>query len=48
VRGDVVETTALEALKENPQAVADFKDREEEGAHLDWGAVMKKMKGKVE
>jgi len=25
VRGNIVETTALEAIKENPQAVADFR-----------------------
>ncbi len=45
VEGDIVETAALEAIKENPQAVADYKAGQEKALNSLVGAVMKKTKG---
>ncbi len=45
VEGDIVETAALEAIKENPQAVADYKAGKEKALNSLVGAVMKKTKG---
>ncbi len=41
----MVETAALEAIKENPQAVADYKAGKEKALNSLVGAVMKKTKG---
>ncbi|VVB85189.1 Aspartyl/glutamyl-tRNA(Asn/Gln) amidotransferase subunit B [uncultured archaeon] len=48
VEGDIVETAALEAIKENPQAVADFKAGKEKALNSLVGAVMKKTKGRAD
>jgi aspartyl-tRNA(Asn)/glutamyl-tRNA(Gln) amidotransferase subunit B len=45
VEGDIVETAALEAIKENPQAVADYRAGKEKALNSLVGAVMKKTKG---
>ncbi|MDP3104070.1 MAG: Asp-tRNA(Asn)/Glu-tRNA(Gln) amidotransferase subunit GatB [Candidatus Methanoperedens sp.] len=45
VAGDIVETAALEAIKENPVAVADFRAGKEKALNSLVGAVMKKTKG---
>ena len=46
--GDIVETGALEAIKENPQAVADYKAGKEKALNSLVGAVMKKTKGRAD
>ncbi len=48
VEGDIVETAALEAIKENPQAVADYKAGKEKALNSLVGAVMKKTKGRAD
>ncbi len=48
VDGDIVETAALEAIKENPQAVADYKAGKEKALNSLVGAVMKKTKGRAD
>ncbi len=48
VEGDIVETAALEAIKENPQAVDDFKAGKEKALNSLVGAVMKKTKGRAD
>ncbi len=48
VEGDIVETAALEAIKENLQAVADFKSGKEKALNSLVGAVMKKTKGRAD
>ena len=48
VEGDIVETAALEAIKENPQAVTDFKAGKEKALNSLVGAVMKKTKGRAD
>jgi aspartyl-tRNA(Asn)/glutamyl-tRNA(Gln) amidotransferase subunit B len=48
VEGDIVETAALEAIKENPQAIADFKAGKEKALNSLVGAVMKKTKGRAD
>ncbi|NJD78708.1 MAG: Asp-tRNA(Asn)/Glu-tRNA(Gln) amidotransferase subunit GatB [Candidatus Methanoperedens sp.] len=48
VEGNIVETAALEAIKENPQAVADFKAGKEKALNSLVGAVMKKTKGRAD
>ncbi len=48
VAGDIVETAALEAIQENPQAVADFKAGKEKALNSLVGAVMKKTKGRAD
>jgi aspartyl-tRNA(Asn)/glutamyl-tRNA(Gln) amidotransferase subunit B len=48
VEGDIVETAALEAIKENPQAVADFKAGKGKALNSLVGAVMKKTKGRAD
>jgi aspartyl-tRNA(Asn)/glutamyl-tRNA(Gln) amidotransferase subunit B len=45
VKGDIVETAALEAIQENPLAVADYKAGKEKALNSLVGAVMKKTKG---
>ncbi|MFH0903817.1 MAG: Asp-tRNA(Asn)/Glu-tRNA(Gln) amidotransferase GatCAB subunit B, partial [Methanobacteriota archaeon] len=45
VEGDIVETAALEAIKENPTAVTDYKAGKEKALNSLVGAVMKKTKG---
>lgn len=45
VAGDIAETAALEAIKENPVAVADYKAGKEKALNSLVGAVMKKTKG---
>jgi aspartyl-tRNA(Asn)/glutamyl-tRNA(Gln) amidotransferase subunit B len=45
VEGDIVSTAAEEAIKENPQAVADYKAGKEKALNSLVGAVMKKTKG---
>ncbi len=45
VAGDIIETAALEAIKENPVAVADYKAGKEKALNSLVGAVMKKTKG---
>ncbi len=45
VEGDIVESAALEAINENPQAVADYKAGKEKALNSLVGAVMKKTKG---
>jgi len=45
VAGDIVETAALEAIKENPTAVADYRAGKEKALNSLVGAVMKKTKG---
>jgi aspartyl-tRNA(Asn)/glutamyl-tRNA(Gln) amidotransferase subunit B len=48
VEGDIVETAVLEAIKENPQAVADYKAGKEKALNSLVGAVMKKTKGRAD
>ncbi len=48
VEGDIVSTAAEEAIKENPQAVADFKAGKEKALNSLVGAVMKKTKGRAD
>ncbi|MDP2766745.1 MAG: Asp-tRNA(Asn)/Glu-tRNA(Gln) amidotransferase subunit GatB [Candidatus Methanoperedens sp.] len=48
VEGDIVETAALEAIKENPQAVADYKAGKEKALNSLVGAVMMKTKGRAD
>jgi aspartyl-tRNA(Asn)/glutamyl-tRNA(Gln) amidotransferase subunit B len=48
VEGDIVETAALEAIKENPQAVADYKAGKEKALNSLVGTVMKKTKGRAD
>ncbi|MBU4492028.1 MAG: Asp-tRNA(Asn)/Glu-tRNA(Gln) amidotransferase subunit GatB, partial [Euryarchaeota archaeon] len=48
VEGDIVETAALEAIKENSQAVADYKAGKEKALNSLVGAVMKKTKGRAD
>ncbi len=48
VDGDIVETAALEAIKENPQAVADYRAGKEKALNSLVGAVMKKTKGRAD
>ncbi len=45
VEGNIIEAAALEAIKENPQAVADYKAGKEKALNSLVGAVMKKTKG---
>ncbi len=45
VEGDIVETAALEAIKENPAAVADYRAGKEKALNSLVGSVMKKTKG---
>ena len=46
--GDIVEIATLEAIKENPQAVADFRAGKEKVLNSLVGAVMKKTKGRAD
>jgi aspartyl-tRNA(Asn)/glutamyl-tRNA(Gln) amidotransferase subunit B len=46
--GDIVETAALEAINENPQAVADYRAGKEKALNSLVGAVMKKTKGRAD
>jgi len=48
VEGDIVATAAQEAIKENPQTVADFKAGKEKALNSLVGAVMKKTKGRAD
>ncbi len=48
VEGDIVETAALEAINENPQAVADYKAGKEKALNSLVGTVMKKTKGRAD
>ncbi|TAN44180.1 MAG: hypothetical protein EPN24_02930, partial [Candidatus Methanoperedens sp.] len=48
VEGDVVETAALEAIKENPQAVADFIAGKEKAFNRLVGKVMEKLRGRAD
>ncbi len=48
VEGDIVEKAAEEAIKENPQAVADYRAGKEKALNSLVGAVMKKTKGKAD
>lgn len=48
VEGDIVSNAAEEAIKENPQAVADFKAGKEKALNSLVGAVMKKTKGRAD
>lgn len=48
VEGDIVETAALEAINENPQAVADYRAGKEKALNSLVGAVMKKTKGRAD
>ena len=48
MREDIVEAGALEAIKENPQAVADYMAGKEKALNSLMGAVMKKTKGRAE
>lgn len=48
VEGDIVSTAAEEAIRENPQAVADFKAGKEKALNSLVGAVMKKTKGRAD
>ena len=48
IEGDIVETAALEAIKENPTAVADYKSGKEKALNSLVGAVMKKTKGRTD
>jgi aspartyl-tRNA(Asn)/glutamyl-tRNA(Gln) amidotransferase subunit B len=48
VEGDIVDAAAQEAIKENPQAVADFKAGKEKALNSLVGAVMKKTKGRAD
>jgi aspartyl-tRNA(Asn)/glutamyl-tRNA(Gln) amidotransferase subunit B len=48
VRGDIVEIAALEAIKENPQVVANFRAGKEKALNSLVGAVMKKTKGRAD
>ncbi|MDO9098971.1 MAG: hypothetical protein Q7U60_12735 [Candidatus Methanoperedens sp.] len=48
VEGDIVSIAAEEAIKENPQAVADYKAGKEKALNSLVGAVMKKTKGRAD
>ncbi len=48
VEGDIIETAAEEAIKENPQAVADYKAGKEKALNALVGQVMKKTKGRAD
>jgi aspartyl-tRNA(Asn)/glutamyl-tRNA(Gln) amidotransferase subunit B len=48
IEGDIVETVALEVIKENPQSVADYKAGKEKALNSLVGAVMKKTKGRAD
>jgi aspartyl-tRNA(Asn)/glutamyl-tRNA(Gln) amidotransferase subunit B len=48
VEGDIVTTAAEEAIKENPQAVADYRAGKEKALNSLVGAVMKKTKGRAD
>ncbi len=48
VEGDIVSTAAEEAIKENPQAVADYRAGKEKALNSLVGAVMKKTKGRAD
>ena len=48
VEGDIVSTAAEEAIRENPQAVADFRAGKEKALNSLVGAVMKKTKGRAD
>lgn len=48
VEGDIVAAAAEEAIKENPQAVADYKAGKEKALNSLVGAVMKKTKGRAD
>jgi aspartyl-tRNA(Asn)/glutamyl-tRNA(Gln) amidotransferase subunit B len=48
VEGDIVATATEEAIKENPQAVTDFKAGKEKALNSLVGAVMKKTKGRAD
>jgi aspartyl-tRNA(Asn)/glutamyl-tRNA(Gln) amidotransferase subunit B len=48
VEGDIVATAAEEAIKENPQTVADFRAGKEKALNSLVGAVMKKTKGRAD
>ncbi|MCX9074720.1 MAG: Asp-tRNA(Asn)/Glu-tRNA(Gln) amidotransferase GatCAB subunit B, partial [Candidatus Methanoperedens sp.] len=48
VEGDIVEIAALEAIEENPQAIADYKEGKEKALNSLVGAVMKKTKGRAD
>ncbi len=48
MRGDIVEIVALEAIKENPQVVANFRAGKEKALNSLVGAVMKKTKGRAD
>jgi aspartyl-tRNA(Asn)/glutamyl-tRNA(Gln) amidotransferase subunit B len=48
VRGGIIEIAAIESIKENPQAVADFRAGKEKALNSLVGAVMKKTKGRAD
>jgi len=48
VEGDIVATAAEEAIKENPNAVADYRAGKEKALNSLVGAVMKKTKGRAD
>ncbi|HMB45775.1 MAG TPA: Asp-tRNA(Asn)/Glu-tRNA(Gln) amidotransferase GatCAB subunit B, partial [Candidatus Methanoperedens sp.] len=48
VEGDIVSTAAEEAIKENPQTVADYRSGKEKALNSLVGAVMKKTKGRAD
>ncbi len=48
VEGDIVSTAVDEAIKENPQAVADYRAGKEKALNSLVGAVMKKTKGRAD
>jgi len=48
VEADIVATTAEEAIKENPHAVADYREGKEKALNSLVGAVMKKTKGRAD
>jgi aspartyl-tRNA(Asn)/glutamyl-tRNA(Gln) amidotransferase subunit B len=48
IEGDVVETAALEVIKENPQAVADYRAGKEKALNALVGQVLKKTKGRAD
>jgi aspartyl-tRNA(Asn)/glutamyl-tRNA(Gln) amidotransferase subunit B len=48
VQGDIVVTASQEAIKENPQAVADYRAGKEKALNSLVGAVMKKTKGRAD
>ncbi len=48
VEGDIVSTAAEEAIRENPQAVTDYRAGKEKALNSLVGAVMKKTKGRAD